>query len=61
MQQFEDSAKNLVDLGIPRSTNGEFGGLYYHVYEGMGHCTVQKELDDLKRFIEKCIPADTSK
>jgi len=53
----EDSSKFLIDqVGIPVATPGEFGGLSYNVYEGMGHTTVPKELDDVKAFIKKAIP-----
>lgn len=53
----EDSSKFLIDqVGIPVAKPGEFGGLSYNVYEGMGHATVPKELDELKAFIKKAIP-----
>ncbi|KAG6841823.1 hypothetical protein C0991_006230 [Blastosporella zonata] len=45
------------ELAIPRSTTpGEIKGLSYHLYEGMGHTTNQKELDDLQAWIKQALP-----
>jgi lysophospholipase-1 len=54
----KDSSDFLINsLGIPLSTTvGECKGLSYNIYDGMGHTTNQKELDDLKTWIKKAIP-----
>ena len=53
----KESSKFLIEqLGIPVATSGVLGGLSYNVYEGVGHSTNQKELDDLKSFIKKAVP-----
>jgi len=53
----EESSKFLIDqIGIPIAKRGELGGLSYNVYEGMGHTTIPKELDELKAFIKMAIP-----
>jgi len=55
----KDSTEYLIgQLGVPRAKPGEFGGLSYNTYDGMGHVTVEKELNDLKTFIIKAIPAE---
>jgi lysophospholipase I len=55
-----DSTKFLrEELGVPHSSPDKFGGLTYKVYQGMGHATNPTELDDLKNFIMKAIPALT--
>jgi len=60
MKMVMDSVDYLKEkLGVPTGKPGELGGLSYHLYEGMGHTTVPKELEDLKAFIKKAIPADT--
>ncbi|KAF5387949.1 hypothetical protein D9615_000666 [Tricholomella constricta] len=54
----KDSAEFLTkQLGIPLATTpGECKGLSYNIYDGMGHTTNQKELDDLKAWIQKALP-----
>lgn len=56
----KDSSEFLTkSLGIPVSTNpDECKGLSYNIYDGMGHTTNQRELNDLKAWITKAIPAD---
>lgn len=57
VQFSEESSKFLIEqIGMPVAKPGEFGGLSYNVYEGMGHATVPKELDELKAFLKKAIP-----
>jgi lysophospholipase-1 len=52
----KDSSDFLIEqLGIPVAKPGGLGGLSYNIYEGMGHITVPKELEDLKAFIKKAI------
>lgn len=53
----KDSSEILTShLGIPLlTTPDEFKGLTYNIYEGMGHTTNQKELDDLKMWIKKVL------
>jgi len=45
-----------TEMGMMRGKPGAFGGLSYHLYEGMGHTTNQKELEDLKAFIKTAVP-----
>jgi len=54
----KDSSEFLTkQLGIPLlTTPGQFKGLNYNIYEGMGHTTTQKELDDLRAWIKKALP-----
>lgn len=56
----KDSSEFLTkSLGIPVSNNpDECKGLSYNIYDGMGHTTNQRELDDLKAWITKAIPED---
>ncbi|KAF9450953.1 Phospholipase/carboxylesterase [Macrolepiota fuliginosa MF-IS2] len=54
----KDSAEFLVhSIGIPRAKNLGEPGLKFSVYEGMGHATNMQELEELKAFIKKFIPA----
>jgi len=56
-QYFKESSDFLVQqLGMPVAKPGDVKGLSYHLYEGIGHATTQKELDDLKEWIKKAIP-----
>jgi lysophospholipase-1 len=43
-------------LGVIQGQPGAFGGLSYHLYDGMGHATNQREIDDLKAFIKSAVP-----
>ncbi|RDB20092.1 Acyl-protein thioesterase 1 [Hypsizygus marmoreus] len=54
----KDSSDFLTkQLGMPTSNSvEECKGLTYNIYEGMGHTTNPKELDDLKTWIKKAIP-----
>ncbi|KAG6910143.1 hypothetical protein DXG01_012902 [Tephrocybe rancida] len=46
------------ELAIPRSTSpDQHKGLSYHLYEGMGHTTNPQELNDLREWIKKALPA----
>ncbi|EDR12736.1 uncharacterized protein LACBIDRAFT_188773 [Laccaria bicolor S238N-H82] len=55
----KDSADFLTQtLGMPLAPTGECKGLSYNIYEGMGHTTTQKELDDLREWIKKAIPGE---
>jgi lysophospholipase-1 len=59
MQFYKDSSDFLVQqLGIPVSKPGDVNlkGLSLHMYEGVGHTTTQRELDDLKEWIKRAIP-----
>ncbi|KAJ3514247.1 hypothetical protein NLJ89_g2486 [Agrocybe chaxingu] len=57
----KDSADFLTEqLGVPLAKPGQSGGLSYNVYEGMGHTTIPKELDELKTFIKSVLPANTN-
>ncbi|CAA7258584.1 unnamed protein product [Cyclocybe aegerita] len=57
----KDSADFLTEqLGVPLAKPGQPGGLSYNVYEGMGHTTIPKELDELKTFIKSVLPANTN-
>lgn len=47
----------INEVGIPAAKPGVFGGLSYNVYEGMGHATVPRELEEVKKFIANAIPA----
>jgi len=58
-----DSADFLTTiLGMPPAPpSGEFKGLSYNIYDGVGHSTNQKELDDLKAWIIKAVPSEGSR
>ena len=43
-------------LGMSFAKPGETKGLSYYVYEGVGHATTDKELDDFKAWIKKVVP-----
>lgn len=59
LQFVKDSVDFVIDqLGVPRAKPGQFGGLSFNVYDGMGHGTVPKELDELKAFIKTAIPSN---
>jgi len=54
----KDSAEFLVhSIGTPRAKSLGDPGLKFTVYEGMGHATNMQELEELKAFIKKFIPA----
>ena len=56
----KESSDFLVEhLGIPVAKPGDIKGLSYHMYEGVGHTTSTRELDELKEWIKKAIPKDT--
>ncbi|KAF8806277.1 Phospholipase/carboxylesterase [Phlegmacium glaucopus] len=60
VQYCKESSDFLVQqLGIPVAKPGDVKGLSYHLYEGVGHTTTPRELDDLKDWIKKVIPKDT--
>jgi len=46
----------LEEIGMRRATPGNADGLDYRVYDGMGHTTSPRELDDLTSWIKKAIP-----
>jgi predicted esterase len=53
----QDSIEFLTaQLGIPETLPGGLKGLEFHPYEGVGHATNQKELDDLRTWIKRAIP-----
>ncbi|KAJ7462157.1 Phospholipase/Carboxylesterase-domain-containing protein [Mycena latifolia] len=58
-----DLAERSVDflkknIGIPEApSTGELKGLSFNAYRGVGHSTNEKELDDLKAFLNKALPA----
>jgi Predicted esterase len=58
----QDSSDFLMtSLGIPPApASGEFRGLSYNIYDGVGHSTNQKELDDLKAWIIRALPSEGS-
>ncbi|KAG5648792.1 hypothetical protein DXG03_000141 [Asterophora parasitica] len=63
----KDSSEFLTSqLGIPLVPNqppNENKGLSYNIYDGMGHTTNQRELDDLKAWIKRALrekPASSS-
>ena len=45
-----------TEMGMTHGKAGAFGGLSYHLYDGMGHTTNQKELEDLRSFIKNALP-----
>jgi len=57
LQYSKDSSERLVSLGMLRGQPGVFGGLSFNIYDDMGHVTTEKELDDLKTFIQNAVPA----
>ena len=52
----KEGVDQLVKLGVPLAMSGILSGLSYSIYEGMGHTTNQKELDDLRVFIKSAVP-----
>lgn len=44
-----------LDIPVTQNTS-EVGGISFNVYEGIGHTTNQKELDDLKTWIKHVLP-----
>jgi lysophospholipase-1 len=46
-----------TEMGVIRGKPGALGGLSYHLYDGIGHTTNQKELEDLKGFIKNAVPS----
>lgn len=58
-QYCKESSDFLVkELNLPVAKPGDFKGLSYHIYDGVGHTTVPRELDDLKGWIKKVISND---
>ncbi|EGO02386.1 hypothetical protein SERLA73DRAFT_86680 [Serpula lacrymans var. lacrymans S7.3] len=56
-----DSAEFLtgqLGISIAEQGKGVNAGLDFRSYEGMGHSTCAKELDDLKEFIRKTVPQE---
>ncbi|KAJ7437077.1 Phospholipase/carboxylesterase/thioesterase [Mycena galericulata] len=48
----------MKNLGVPEApATGELKGLSFNAYEGVAHSTNQKELDDLKAWLKKALPA----
>lgn len=57
LQYSKESSEFLTkELGFPALKPGEFKGLSYNVYDGLGHETTPKELEELKIFIKRAIP-----
>ncbi|KAG6828659.1 hypothetical protein H0H92_007128 [Tricholoma furcatifolium] len=57
LQFSTESVKFVTDvLGVPRSNGETLQGLSYHLYD-MPHGTNQRELDDLRAWIKKALPA----
>ncbi|KAF9478403.1 Phospholipase/carboxylesterase [Pholiota conissans] len=55
----KDSVDFVInELGVPLAKPSQFGGLSFNVYEGMGHTTIPRELDELKAFIKTAIPSN---
>lgn len=54
------SAELLInEVGIPRASGStEADGVAWNLYKGIGHGTNQLELDNLKEWIKKAIPAE---
>ncbi|KAJ7223956.1 Phospholipase/carboxylesterase/thioesterase [Mycena rebaudengoi] len=46
----------MKNLGVPEASSGELKGLSFNTYNGIGHTTNQKELDDLKGWLKKAVP-----
>jgi predicted esterase len=46
-----------TEMGMIRGRPDTFGGLSYHLYDGIGHTTTQKELEDLKTFVKNAVPS----
>ena len=55
---YNSSLDFLVNrLGIPQSSStNECKGLSLKIYDGVGHSTSPKELDDLRSWIKRAIP-----
>ena len=50
-----------TNLKVPLTAlDGELNGLAFNAYDGVGHSTNQKELDDLRGWIKKVIPQEQS-
>jgi predicted esterase len=50
----------IEQIGTPAApSTGELKGLSYNSYNGVGHSTNQKELDDLKVWLKKALPPTT--
>ncbi|KAJ7044826.1 Phospholipase/carboxylesterase/thioesterase [Mycena alexandri] len=47
----------IKEIGTPAASGGEVKGLSFNTYDGVGHSTNQKELDDLKSWLKKALPA----
>ncbi len=60
--QLDHSKKSVefltTKMGMIQEESGVFGGLSYHLYDGMGHATNERELEDLRAFIKKAVPFD---
>jgi predicted esterase len=50
-----DTLSKMLDIPVTSNTN-EVGGISFNVYEGIGHTTNQKELDDLRAWITRLLP-----
>jgi len=46
-----------TEIGMIQGQPGVFGGLSYHLYDGLGHTTNEKELEDLRAFIKNAVPS----
>jgi lysophospholipase-1 len=46
------------EIGLPRAKDNQLEGLHYHVYPHLPHSVAPEELNDLKAFIAKCLPAE---
>lgn len=61
-QNARDSTQFLTSqIGTPEvvtAVTGGLRGLEFHAYEGVGHATNQKELDDLKSWIKRAVPQE---
>ncbi|KAJ6610411.1 Phospholipase/Carboxylesterase-domain-containing protein, partial [Mycena sp. CBHHK59/15] len=47
----------IKNIGTPEApSTGELNGLSFNTYQGIGHTTNQKELNDLKNWLKKALP-----
>lgn len=57
--QFAQSSIQFLtkEMGFPLKKNtSEYHGISYNIYEGIGHTTNQKELDDIRTWLGKAVP-----
>ncbi|KAJ7739925.1 Phospholipase/carboxylesterase/thioesterase [Mycena metata] len=47
----------IKEIGTPAVSGNDVKGLSFNTYDGVGHSTNQKELDDLKSWLKKVLPA----